>query len=254
MDDEQELIQVNMQLPASALDGLSRLTEQLRKLTSVLNGLGRGGGTSEEIVESGFFDLERFQTLQRQSEETARRSAQVKEASAQAVRSDMMEDIQEPESAGRELETGTDTSDQVDSFSLDETAELEVPVRTEGIAREETAEEIPVVRPVMEDQASEAKSVRMEPDSQIPEAEETWAQAEAAEVPLPAAQAEISADTESPLGAGIVVTAQPEPPASRWTNMTEELVTAGPAPLTAEAVSLAFQRDGRRYDNGFPLY
>ena len=26
------------------------------------------------------------------------------------------------------------------------------------------------------------------------------------------------------------------------------------APLTAEAVSLAFQRDGRRYDNGFPLY
>lgn len=34
----------------------------------------------------------------------------------------------------------------------------------------------------------------------------------------------------------------------------EQLVSAGPAPLTAEAVSLAFRRDDRRYDNGFPLY
>ena len=48
--------------------------------------------------------------------------------------------------------------------------------------------------------------------------------------------------------------AEPEEPQSRWTGITEELVTSGPAPLTAEAVSLAFQRDGRRYDNGFPLY
>lgn len=59
---------------------------------------------------------------------------------------------------------------------------------------------------------------------------------------------------ETPLGAGVVVTTHAEPPASRWTGVTEELVTPGPAPLTAEAVSLAFQRDGRRYDNGFPLY
>ena len=36
--------------------------------------------------------------------------------------------------------------------------------------------------------------------------------------------------------------------------MAEELVVPGAAPLTAEAVSLAFRRDGRRYDNGFPLY
>lgn len=34
----------------------------------------------------------------------------------------------------------------------------------------------------------------------------------------------------------------------------EQLLSAGPAPLTAEAVSLAFRRDDRRYDNGFPLY
>lgn len=37
-------------------------------------------------------------------------------------------------------------------------------------------------------------------------------------------------------------------------TLQERLVTAGPAPLTAEAVSRAFCRDDRRYDNGFPLY
>lgn len=37
-------------------------------------------------------------------------------------------------------------------------------------------------------------------------------------------------------------------------TLGERLVTRGPAPLTAEAVSLAFRRDDRRYDNGFPLY
>ena len=36
--------------------------------------------------------------------------------------------------------------------------------------------------------------------------------------------------------------------------LQERLVTQGPAPITAEAVSLAFRRDDRRYDNGFPLY
>lgn len=42
-------------------------------------------------------------------------------------------------------------------------------------------------------------------------------------------------------------------PAKRFGG-EERLVAAGPAPLTAQAVSLAFQRDDRRYDNGFPLY
>lgn len=46
----------------------------------------------------------------------------------------------------------------------------------------------------------------------------------------------------------------PEAPGGSWPEVREELTYAGPAPLTAEAVSLAFQRDDRRYDNGFPLY
>ena len=46
----------------------------------------------------------------------------------------------------------------------------------------------------------------------------------------------------------------PEAPGGAWSGVREELTYSGPAPLTAEAVSLAFQRDDRRYDNGFPLY
>ena len=45
-----------------------------------------------------------------------------------------------------------------------------------------------------------------------------------------------------------------ELPSADRSGLEEELITAGPAPLTAEAVSLAFRRDDRRYDNGFPLY
>lgn len=43
-------------------------------------------------------------------------------------------------------------------------------------------------------------------------------------------------------------------PSAEGSGGEERLVTAGPAPLTARAVSLAFERDDRRYDNGFPLY
>ena len=38
------------------------------------------------------------------------------------------------------------------------------------------------------------------------------------------------------------------------TELLPQLTDVWTAPLTAEAVSQAFQRDGRRYDNGFPLY
>ncbi|MBD5169154.1 MAG: hypothetical protein HDT20_03400 [Oscillibacter sp.] len=250
--DEQELIQVNFQLPASALDGLARLTEQLRKLTAAVNGPGISNGTPEEIVESGSFDLERFQALRQQAEGT--HSPQAETSEARSVRSDVSEHVQEPEDAGWTPESGTGSPDQEDFYSREDVTDPEASTREAGRTHEETTEEIPVVQPEMEDQTLEAPSVRMEPESQIPEAEEVWAQTGEAELPLPAAQAEIQEGVVSPLGAGMVVTAQPEPPASRWTGLTEELVTAGPAPLTAEAVSLAFQRDGRRYDNGFPLY
>ena len=105
-------------------------------------------------------------------------------------------------------------------------------------------EDIPTVRPEVGQDTTELPAAREEMD------------AEGADVPVwnTTGPEDGQYGIESPLGAGVVVTAEPDMPQSRWTSITEELVTPGPAPLTAESVSLAFQRDGRRYDNGFPLY
>lgn len=254
MGNDQELIQVNLQLPASALDSLSKLAGQLRKLTAVVNGLGNTAGTPEEAAESGFFDPDRFQALRHRSEESGWRPPLTVDAEARSVQSDSPAQVDEPEGAGRALDDGTDTPDQRNPLPQDGTAELEADLQKDLVSHETADEEIPAAQAAMEDQTPEAPAVRMEPGSQIPEAEKAWAQTEAAELWLPAVQAEVSLGAESPAGAGTVVTAQPEAPASRWTDLTEELAASGPAPLTAEAVSQAFQRDGRRYDNGFPLY
>lgn len=62
-------------------------------------------------------------------------------------------------------------------------------------------------------------------------------------------------ELSAPRSAGYYPQVQlPEAPGGVWGGIQEELTFSGPAPLTAEAVSLAFQRDDRRYDNGFPLY
>ena len=53
--DERELIQVNLQLPSDALDKLSALVEQFRRLTAAVNGLKTSAGMTEETAESGFF-------------------------------------------------------------------------------------------------------------------------------------------------------------------------------------------------------
>lgn len=247
--DEQELIQVNLQLPASALDSLSRLTEQLRKLAIAVSG--HPSGASEEFAESAFFDPQRFQALRQGAEASP---AWTESAQAQSVRSDADGVVQEPETEEAVKMEGEHPPEREMPTSQVETGN-DRPEDAES--RRETGEEkeeIPVMEPSQEEEPLEAPSVRMEPDSQIPEAEEVWAQAEERDIPLPAAWEDLPEGVETPLGAGHVVTAQVEPPANRWTSVTEELVTSGPAPLTAEAVSLAFQRDGRRYDNGFPLY
>lgn len=247
--EEQELIQVNLQLPASALDGLARLTEQLRKLAAAVSG--QPSGTSEEYAESASFDSARFRTLRHEAEESL---AWTESAQAQSVQSDADRPVQDPETAeAAKMEEEHPPEREIPAFQ-DETGSGRSEDAESRRETEEEKEEVSAMESSREEVPLEAPSVRMEPDSQIPEAEEVWTQAEERDIPLPAAWADLPEGVETPLGAGHVVTAQVEPPASRWTSVTEELVTSGPAPLTAEAVSLAFQRDGRRYDNGFPLY
>lgn len=252
--DEQELIRVDLRLPASALDSLSRLAEQLRKLTAVISRLEQPAGEMEEMAESGSFNPEQFMALQQKSETAANRRPQKDIAEAPSVQSVVSEQVRNVKSAGAEAVDSPEEAEQAEPVPDDRVRDLEPPSREEEPGANETQEEILTARPVMEEQLPDAPSVRMEADTQISEAKTIWGQTEDQELPVSAVQTDISMGAETPLGAGLVVTAQPEGPVSRWSGVTEELVTTGPAPLTAEAVSLAFQRDGRRYDNGFPLY
>ena len=247
--DGQELIQVSFQLPASVLDSLTRLAEQLQKLAAAVGSPGQPAGMAEETVESGAFDQERFLALTQKS-----KTADGQPLQAQATHSDIGEPVPEPESAGRMLPEGPQEPDRTDISARFDTEMPETAGQEPDGTAEESAVDIPSARPEMGAQTPDAPVVQMEPESLIPEAEKVWTETGEGDLPLPAVQTEELTGIETPLGAGMVVTAQPEPPAGRWSNVTEELVTPGPAPLTAEAVSLAFQRDGRRYDNGFPLY
>lgn len=247
--DKQELIQVDLRLPASALDNLARLAEQLRQLTIAISGLSRPADTSEEMVESGAFDPERFRELRQKAEKAATQTSQ---AEAQPVRTGVLKQIPDPETAGGATPL---TPEEPERLQAPVNGETHPQAQTAQAPIEQTAEgEIPAAHPAVEEALPGAPSVRIEPDSQIPEAKAAWEQTGTEEPPLFSAQAEIAGDMGAPQSVGAAVTVRPEIPQSRWAGIAEELVEPGPAPLTAEAVSQAFQRDGRRYDNGFPLY
>lgn len=275
--DEQELIQVDLRLPASALDNLARLAEQLRRLTAAISGLSRPADMPEQMVESGAFDPERFRELRQKAEKAAAQAAQ---AEAQPVRTRAFKHIPNPGSAGKatplipeepkraQAPAGMETNPQTQTAQgrIERTAEAEIPAAHPAAeeslpgassVRIEPDSQIPETEAVweqVEESLPDAPSARIEPGSQIPEAEAAWKQAKTEETPLFSAQAEITGDMAAPQSVRAAVTVRPEIPQSRWTGITGELTEPGPAPLTAEAVSQAFQRDGRRYDNGFPLY
>lgn len=266
--DEQELVRIDLQLPASALDSLSRLAEQLRLLTDAVSGNPeRSARLVQERAENTSFDELRFRNLQPET-----RSALPMEQDASAargpepavpVRASEMKEVRAPESAGREAAENReraaqaappDSSDIPDAETVASDLQNGPAAQAVRKASEEDLGEIPAVRPEMGQNVPDPPAVRHEEERQIPEADEEKVSMSPQDLPLSAVREDIPAGIESPLGAGMVVTAEPDVPQSRWTGITEELVTPGPAPLTAESVSLAFQRDGRRYDNGFPLY
>ena len=100
-----------------------------------------------------------------------------------------------------------------------------------------------------------------QPDEMLPSSEEAPADqphaSEEGDSPPPEKMPAVQEFLElsAPRSAGYYSQVQlPEASGGIWGGIQEELAFSGPAPLTAEAVSLAFQRDDRRYDNGFPLY
>lgn len=266
--DEQELVRIDLRLPASALDSLSRLAEQLRLLTDAVNSRPeRSAQPTQERAENTFFDAARFQHLQPDTRSALpvkqREVPGLNVESAMPVRSQVVEKVGVLESAGREVSEyregpaqagppGNDGIPDAEAAASDmQNGYMAQTVRKDFV---EDPGDIPTVRPEMKQDTPYLPETRLEPERQMPEADAEKIQVSTWDALPSPVRGDVQSGAASPLGAGMVVTAEPDVPQSRWTGITEELVTPGPAPLTAESVSLAFQRDGRRYDNGFPLY
>lgn len=284
--EEQESLQLSIQLPAGALEGFVRLAEQLRLLAEALGGGGQMPASSREIPleweESTAFDLGRFREMGRELQEPEAVRTEGRDiAGAEAVEGAVRRSVEAPDRAWTEPGGETDAPSQAEAAVQDpprreEAEAAPVPAEPSGepevkvVSREAAAQEPEAVPLRAEVEARppeavsagrepdspvpDARAVRMEPESQIPEAEAVWNEPGGPGPEAEAAQEEVRRALETPPGAVAELTAAPEALKSRWTGLAEELVAAGPAPLTAESVSLAFRRDGRRYDGGFPLY
>lgn len=254
--EERELIQVNLRFPAAALEGLSRLADSLRALAEAA-----GGGappaapSSEERAQSGNFDWDRFRALAEGPEPPRAAEAYLSDqAEAPAHRAAIRSQPDAPASAGPSpADAAPEAAGQERREPLEEAAPdtPDTPERREPQGTEQA--DPPAVRTEEAAPLEDAPAVRAEAETPLPQPESAPREAETG-----AEAASVRAETGSaplpPTAAGFSVGPAGGMDPGRWTGVTEELVSAGPAPLTAEAVSQAFQRDGRRYDNGFPLY
>jgi len=176
---------------------------------------------------------------------------------AEAVSAEVQKELQDAESAGDTLyhhPEDTAVADMANDPWHTPLEERDFPLPPAETIQVSPPDNIPSVRADAEKTVPYAPEARRDVEQQIPDIENARTDTEKRDLALAAVQSEVSGGVETPLGAGVVVQTQPEMPQSRWSDVAEELVIPGPAPLTAEAVSLAFERDGRRYDNGFPLY
>ena len=280
--EERKPIQVSVQVPAGALDGFSRLVEQLRLLAAEVSG--RGGTHVPpplEQTENESFDVGRYEALRRsgvpqefegvRGEFSALEDAEVvhlergtgpdiPEHAAMAVDGKFMFQLEETDSGGMEdISFVEEASSQVEQEVVDTpVVQSEAAEMSEDAAREEKVdgsrqEDIPVVQSRVDSPILDAPVVTMEPDSLIGETGKVWEEIRALDDTLPRQMTRFP-DVEMAQSAGVEVSPGPAEVLSRWVGIPGEPALVGTAPQTAEAVSLAFRRDGRRYDNGFPLY
>lgn len=264
---------LQIQLPVSALSTLARLLEQLQRLTG-------GEKTGQEEARGGSFDLERFRELEAASAlGTADKRLPAAGAAKGAVKTEpppaktaeaAFSEARPPASAAGEAET-----EPGDAEAVRGELSLEMPIPPGGpVETEKEPGEAPSVRiggseyPLPE--GGEARAVPPDPKETAGPEEAPAVRAELGEADLtpPSLRAELGepdvtapsarATEAEPLKMAEAVGAEmgggPSQPQGGHMAMAEELVTAGPTPLTVQAVSMAFQRDDRRYDAGFPLY
>lgn len=291
--EERELIQVSLRLPASALESLSRLTEQLQKLAAAVRG--PADAHQEPGVERGentVFDFSRFQdpAVERVLPEAPAAQAgwnaladaapagrEVLTAAPEAVRAGwaVKRFVEDPALAGpsggaaaleaeaakaavRELEAAraaeselreqrdgpvsrtVDLRESGEAEAVDADAETGLDEARSALAAEMDGETVSAVRATAETAEKATSAVR--------------AAVEAAGADASAARAAVETEMDVPGGAAFLTGGGAETPQSRWDGPPQTAAAPRPAPLTAEEVSRAFQRDGRRYDCGFPLY
>lgn len=249
--DERDVVELSLRLPAGELGQLARLMEQVRGLLA-MEGSGKtvpspASPPSESGVNTAF-DAALFQRLEEaESASAGERPALdflVERSAPDGGAADLViptaevpaetalveavsaggEVRENPEAPPTEAEVSAEL--EIPAVEAEAPQNLETPAGTLEVA-EETALEGPLVKP------AEAEAALELPRPAVPEVRRNF---EGAQSVGSAAEAEI-----------------PEARGGAFAAL-EELVDTGAAPLTAEAVALAFQRDDRRYDNGFPLY
>ncbi len=246
----EEQIRVSLTLPAAALDGLSALAEQLRLLTAAVGALPRPASPvqPEETEESGFFDPERFRQWRERSEQAAPPVL----GQIPAARS-----VPPPEPPAQADRQAPSAESPAAPPPPKEAREAPAPSAPDAPAPEPSGLSLPdalSARPEQIPGGPDAPSLRPQPEASPPHPAPVRTPAEERTLPLSAVHGEVSRRLEPPPPPAPAASAPPEPPTSRWASIPEPSAPALSPPLTAEDVSLAFQRDGRRYDGGFPLY
>ncbi len=246
---------LQIQLPVSALGTLAKLLEQVRQLTA-----GQGPGTEE--AGSGSFDPERFRALaaaeaslpQPEAVRAASEGQVPPAASAGAELRELSELSEErPGPRGTMAEAAEAASVRAGDFPLDRAVPAGGPVEAE-----KALGDAPSVQAGAEGAAQPSREEPQRLPAEVGE-ELTEAAAVRSEVgdvtePVPAVRLTETAALEAVPSVAAVFGDGPGQPQGGRMVMAEELTAPGPAPLTAQAVSMAFQRDERRYDAGFPLY
>lgn len=267
-----ERIQLNIQLPLEELGRFSHLVEQLQQMMATAE---TGGLEKREAEGSPSFDLARFQELMAR-EAPAQELPASSGAAPQAAAYEPGDPPPAPGAAAEVSDMAQAPAAQAEMSPLPEAPTARGEVAPLGEAPAAGGDISPLADPVTvqaetsplpEISAGQIEAALQ--DTHIP----TAAPEETAPLPEPpvqsqeipreetipsppadAAREEALRELTAPVAGYYPEVQLPEAPGGAWSGVREELTYAGPAPLTAEAVSLAFQRDDRRYDNGFPLY
>lgn len=281
-----ERIQLNIQLPLEELGRFSRLVDQLLQMMTAAEA---GGTGKRETEDSPSFDLARFQELMAREASFPEQAPAIDSAPQPAVNesgdlppasgtaAEMSHALEAPvaraevshapeapvaqaevsrlteapavQSEISFLEAAPSAKGDISPLADPVTAQAEVSPLPEIFAGqiEASLQQIQIPTATPEDSAA-----LPEP----PDPSQKFAQEEGELAPPPDSEARETAFQEltAPVAGYYPEVQLPEAPGGIWSDVKEELTYTGPAPLTAEAVSLAFQRDDRRYDNGFPLY